>query len=359
MLASLTMFGLGIFGPSIASGLVAGAPQLGAGAALGTTAGAAGITMLAGGAAVGGARALGGAALGAVRAGTAMGSAASTAYTLGKETASSPTMAAGLGGVARAAGNAARDRASSALGLGEAASQGRAAAWNALNNSGRAEAESSTGADGAPAWARAMRVQQTARHHRQVALHALQQGDRGGASAKRTHILVKPFTSGLATNLVVTTDRRSYHLQLTATSRTGMAALSWTYPADQLIALRRAADPAAAAAPVSEGLAIDSLHFNYAISGDAPAWRPLRAFDDGRQTFVEFPASIAVGDAPPLFVVGPTGEAELVNYRVRGRFYVVDRIFDAAELRLGTRKQQVVRIARNGDGAPSRKGKRS
>ncbi len=181
----------------------------------------------------------------------------------------------------------------------------------------------------------------------------------GTGADKRTHILVKPFTSGLATNLVVTTDRRSYHLQLTATSRTAMAALSWTYPADQLIALRRAADQAAAAAPVSEGLAVDSLHFNYAISGDAPAWRPLRAFDDGRQTFVEFPASIAVGDAPPLFVVGPTGEAELVNYRVRGRFYVVDRIFDAAELRLGTKKQQIVRIARIGDGTPSRKGKRS
>jgi len=181
----------------------------------------------------------------------------------------------------------------------------------------------------------------------------------GIGAEKRTHILVKPFASGLATNLVVTTERRSYHLQLTATSRTAMAALSWTYPADQLIALRRAADQAAAAAPISEGLAVDSLHFNYAISGDAPAWRPLRAFDDGRQTFVEFPASIAVGDAPPLFVVGPTGEAELVNYRVRGRFYVVDRIFDVAELRLGTKKQQVVRIARVGDGTPSRKGKRS
>ena len=183
MLASLTMFGLGIFGPSIASGLVAGAPQLGAGAALGTTAGVAGITMLGGGAAIGGARALGGAALGTVRAGTSMGSAASTAYTLGQEGTSSPTMAAGLGGVARAAGNAARDRASSALGLGEAASQGRAAAWNALNRGGRAEAGSSADADGTPAWARAMRGQQTARHHRQIAMHALQQGDRGGASA--------------------------------------------------------------------------------------------------------------------------------------------------------------------------------
>jgi type IV secretion system protein VirB9 len=181
----------------------------------------------------------------------------------------------------------------------------------------------------------------------------------GAGAEKRTHILVKPFASGLATNLVITTDRRSYHVQLTATSRTAMATLSWTYPADQLIALRRAAEQAAAAAPVSEGLAIESLHFNYAISGDTPAWRPLRAFDDGRQTFVEFPASIAVGDAPPLFVIGPTGEAELVNYRVRGRFYVVDRIFDIAELRLGTRKQQIVRIARVADGALSRKGKRS
>ena len=181
----------------------------------------------------------------------------------------------------------------------------------------------------------------------------------GAGAEKRTHILVKPFASGLATNLVITTDRRSYHVQLTATSRTAMAAVSWTYPADQLIALRRAAEQAAAAAPVSEGLAIDSLHFNYSISGDAPVWRPLRAFDDGRQTFVEFPASIAVSDAPPLFVIGPTGEAELVNYRVRGRFYVVDRIFDTAELRLGTRKQQIVRIARVANGALSRKGKRS
>lgn len=181
----------------------------------------------------------------------------------------------------------------------------------------------------------------------------------GSGTGKRTHILVKPFASGLATNLVITTDRRSYHLQLTATSRTAMAALSWTYPADQLIALRRAADQAAAAEPVADGLSIDNLHFNYTVSGDRAAWRPLRAFDDGRQTFVEFPASISVGEAPPLFIIGPTGEAELVNYRVRGRYYVVDRIFDAAELRLGTTKQQIVRIDRVAEGRASRKGKRS
>lgn len=183
MLASLTIFGLGIFGPSIASGLVSGAPQLGAGAALGTTAGAAGIAMLAGGGAVAGARAVAGAAVGAVRAGTAMGSAASTAYALGQETAAAPTMGAGLGGVARAAGNAALARASSALGLGETAAEGRTAAWTALNGGGGRPASNAPEQENVPGWARAMRSQQSARHHRQIALHAVQQGDRGGASA--------------------------------------------------------------------------------------------------------------------------------------------------------------------------------
>ena len=180
----------------------------------------------------------------------------------------------------------------------------------------------------------------------------------GSGADKRTHILVKPFATGLATNIVIATDRRTYHLQLAATSRTAMAALSWTYPADALIALRRASEAADAAAPIAEGLSFDSLHFAYAVSGDRPTWRPLRAFDDGKQTFIEFPASLAVVEAPPLFIVGPTGEAELVNYRVRGRYYVVDRIFDSAELRLGTKKQQTVRIERVANGA-SRKGKRS
>ncbi|PSJ36302.1 P-type conjugative transfer protein TrbL [Allosphingosinicella deserti] len=184
-LGALSLFGLGIFGPGIASGLVAGAPQLGAGAALGTVAGATGITMLAGGATAGAARAIGGTALGAVRAGTSMGAAASTAYGLGKETASSPTVGAGLGGVARAAGNAIRDRASGALGLADAASRGRAAAWDALNRNGSGGASSggAAAASEAPAWAQAMRSRQSARHHQQAALHALQQGDRGGASA--------------------------------------------------------------------------------------------------------------------------------------------------------------------------------
>jgi type IV secretion system protein TrbL len=139
--------------------------------------------MLAGGAAVGGARLAGGAALGAVRSGAAMGSAASTSYQLGKETAAKPTVGAGLAGVARAAGNAARARASGALGLGEAAASGRQAAWNALNQQAAPAAASGGDMQGAPAWARSLRSEQASRHRRQIAVHALQQGDRGGGSA--------------------------------------------------------------------------------------------------------------------------------------------------------------------------------
>lgn len=166
----------------------------------------------------------------------------------------------------------------------------------------------------------------------------------GSGEGRRSHILVKPFSAGLRTNLVVTTDRRVYRLELESRSAGAMAALSWTYPEDELIALRRRQDAEAAAAPVAAGLALDSLNFGYAISGDRPAWRPLRAFDDGRQTYIEFAPSLAVGEAPPLFVLGEDGEANLVNYRVAGRYYVVDRLFAAAELRLGGKKQQIVRI---------------
>jgi type IV secretion system protein TrbG len=170
----------------------------------------------------------------------------------------------------------------------------------------------------------------------------------GSGEDRRTHILVKPTQPGLVTNLVITTDRRSYHVRLTSTANTAMSALSWSYPQDELLALQRRTAATEAAAPIASGMAVDSLNFGYEISGDRPPWRPVRAFDDGRQTFIEFPADIATGEAPPLFFIGSAG-AELVNYRMRGRYYVVDRLFETAELRLGTRNQQVVRIERQAD----------
>lgn len=176
----------------------------------------------------------------------------------------------------------------------------------------------------------------------------------GSGAGRRTHILVKPSAMGLRTNLVVTTDRRVYHVQVESTARTAMASISWTYPQDELLAVRRGG-AAGETESVASGLAIEALNFGYSIKGDDPPWRPIRAFDDGNQVFIEFPATLAQGEAPPLFVRGEGGRAELVNYRLRGRYYVVNRLFAAAELRLGERRQQVVRIVRSASAEPGRR----
>jgi P-type conjugative transfer protein TrbG len=170
----------------------------------------------------------------------------------------------------------------------------------------------------------------------------------GTGPTHRVHILLKPTRSNLTTNLVLNTDRRTYHLELRATPATYMASVSWRYPQDELLALRAQASVAQAAQPAAAGLDLDRLAFHYRIEGDRPAWRPVQAFDDGRQVFIEFPPGVAQGDLPPLFVVGPKGQgAELVNYRVRGHHMVVDRLFAVAELRLGEKgAEQRVRIIR-------------
>ncbi|ACI50788.1 P-type conjugative transfer protein TrbG [Gluconacetobacter diazotrophicus PA1 5] len=172
----------------------------------------------------------------------------------------------------------------------------------------------------------------------------------GAGASKRIHILLKPTRPDLITNLVINTDRRTYHLELRSDERTYMASVSWDYPQDQIVALRGQDRDSDLGTPVATGVDLDALNFRYRIEGDEVPWRPLRAFDDGRQVFIEFPTGIAQGEMPPLWVIGPQGDGQLVNYRVRGNRMIVDRLFAAAELRLGAKHQQVVRIVRT-DGA--------
>ena len=184
VLASLSLLGLGIFGPGIASGLVAGAPQLGAGAAVGTAAAAVGTMAVGGGLAAGGARAIGGAGLGAVRAGTSMGAAASTAYKLGQETSGSSSVGAGLSGVASAGGAALRDKMANAGGIAAAAERGqRGALFAGSSRSAAGDASEAATPGGTPDWARRLRAEQTSRHHRHTAMQAIREGDGGGAAA--------------------------------------------------------------------------------------------------------------------------------------------------------------------------------
>ncbi|MDP3833250.1 MAG: P-type conjugative transfer protein TrbG [Hydrogenophaga sp.] len=173
----------------------------------------------------------------------------------------------------------------------------------------------------------------------------------GSGDALRVNVLVKPVRTGLKTNLVITTNRRTYLIELTSTEKAWMASVSWDYPKDRMLALQRQAQAAQTAAPVDAGLSLERIRFRYTISGGTPPWKPLRAFDDGEKVYIQFPAGIAQGELPPLFVIGAQGDGQLVNYRFRSPYYIIDRLFGAAELRLGADKSDVVRIERT-DGVP-------
>lgn len=167
----------------------------------------------------------------------------------------------------------------------------------------------------------------------------------GSGDTRRVHILVKPTRALIETNLVVNTDRRTYLIELRSRERPYMPSVAWYYPETVRDRTRSAALKPALPDPAQR-------ISRYAIEGDNPPWRPVAAYDDGRKVYVEFPQGIVQGEMPPLFVIGPEGRTELVNYRAYGNVLIVDRLFAAAELRLGGEHQQKVRIVRT-DGRPS------
>lgn len=170
----------------------------------------------------------------------------------------------------------------------------------------------------------------------------------GSGNSEQVHILIKPRMPSRTTNLLITTSVRTYHIELKSYRETYMAAVSWRYPNDALVTMRERSQRSneRGSTIVERGMQLDRLNFRYEIEGDDPHWRPLRAFDDGRKVFIQFPDRLDQGEAPPLFVVGRNGDSQLVNYRVNGAYYIVDRLFAAAELRLGEDNQDVVRIIR-------------
>ena len=178
----------------------------------------------------------------------------------------------------------------------------------------------------------------------------------GAGENLQAHILVKPLQADISTNLVVLTSKRTYYMELHARESGYMAGVSWSYRERKDVMTQNPLNNSQAITEVTypqlRGVSsagyetvpdIEALNFSYKIKGDHPDWRPVRAFDDGRKVYIQFPLTIGRSEAPPLFVKSG-GETALVNYRVKGRYYVVDRLFEEAELRLGEKDQQVVRI---------------
>ncbi|MER9299814.1 P-type conjugative transfer protein TrbG [Mesorhizobium sp. M0621] len=166
----------------------------------------------------------------------------------------------------------------------------------------------------------------------------------GSGVSRRVHVMVKPSRADITTNLVITTDRRSYMIELQSGEKPYMPAVAWAYPA--LPAGQARTIPSTPVMPD-----VTARNYRYGLAGDTAPWRPVGVYDDGRRVYVEFPHGIVQGEMPPIFVIGPDGEAEIANSRVYQNTLIVDRLFGAAELRLGSgKRQQTVRIVRT-DGA--------
>jgi type IV secretion system protein TrbG len=176
-----------------------------------------------------------------------------------------------------------------------------------------------------------------------------------GTGASATPVIVlKPQGPGLDTNLLITTDRRAYYLRLLSKPDDYVARVGFAYPDDddnerkwqQQLAEQK--DQQARSARIAELApnAVESMFFNYRLKGD-DSILPVRVFDDGRKTYIQISQTAKNREAPVLVVIGPDGKQEMVNYRVKDDMYIVDRLFDKAELILGSgKKARKVEIAR-------------
>jgi type IV secretion system protein VirB9 len=176
----------------------------------------------------------------------------------------------------------------------------------------------------------------------------------GSGSEQTQHLIIKPRDIGLTTSLVVTTDHRTYHLMLVSDEKEFMHSVRFVYDHE------RTAQPASAPAPVAappppprqvaadpplqhphpDGKRValieaDDTDDGYLVSGKAD-WKPVTVYSKGGKTYIEMPASVRHKEAPVLFEETKKGwfhhETILVNYRVKGRWYVVDKVIDRARL---------------------------
>jgi type IV secretion system protein VirB9 len=177
----------------------------------------------------------------------------------------------------------------------------------------------------------------------------------GNGDSATSVIVIKPQSAGLDTNLLITTDRRAYYLRLVSKPEDYVARLAFAYPEDQqrkrewqehLARQKQEAGEAARIAELSPG-AMESMYFDYRIHGKSENLRPVRVFDDGAKTYIQMPAGVQHREAPVLVVVGTDSKPEMVNYRVKGDMYILDRLFDRARLVLGAgKKAETVEITR-------------
>jgi len=174
-----------------------------------------------------------------------------------------------------------------------------------------------------------------------------------GSLVRHEHLLIKPIDAGLKNTLVVTTDRRTYHLILFSDTDTYMASVTWRYADSNdgfVQHFQSYPSKASPATTMPKGLHLSDLDFNYkaslVVGEKVPAWTPTMVFNDGAKTYIQFPSNMQ--DAPALFVGHGYGKERVVNYRVEGNYYIIDRVVKNMELRVGQSHPTVLSIKYQG-----------
>jgi len=166
------------------------------------------------------------------------------------------------------------------------------------------------------------------------------------------HLAVKPQAPGIETNLTIYTTRHIYHMILRSRGSHAMQEVEFYYPEELSEAIKdadaaaanakqEAADPPADSDNVVKVANVDpkQLNFAYTVAGGNVPWKPVRAFDDGSHVYIQMPAGMKTSEAPALLINAGSG-TQMVNYRVAGNYYVIDRLFSAAILVSGVGRDQ-------------------
>jgi type IV secretion system protein VirB9 len=169
----------------------------------------------------------------------------------------------------------------------------------------------------------------------------------GAGPTARVHLLVKPLQAWLTTTMIITTSKRAYHLDVTSDPTTALIAVAWHYAEEE-----QRPRAAQAPTPVTPPVVANAAYSIRARRNPPPPWMPLAVCDNGEKTFIRFPTTLKTGEAPVFYVVAPSGARQLVNYHSREDYYIVDRLIEKAELRVGVDSRQVVRIERRQPSTP-------
>jgi type IV secretion system protein VirB9 len=159
----------------------------------------------------------------------------------------------------------------------------------------------------------------------------------GEGATRKTIVMVKPILTGIETNMLIPTNRRIYSIVLRSASKAYMPLVAFNYPNEEASA-SAAKQAARDSTREPVGTSPENMNFAYRIKGKKEVWTPLRVFDDGTKTYLQMSPEMHSWESPALFVIEDKKVPELVNYRVKGDYYIVDRLFHQAELRIGTKQ---------------------